>query len=107
MEQDNRYGDRSSFCTLLFTNLWLGQHRHDILMKFYSLMKEHENDLARMIVSPSTFIVEARSHSRLQTLENGKTLAEAKVGTKGCWEIILHEMVIIRAKTHTVPRSLR
>lgn len=27
-------------------------------MKFYSLMKEHENDLARIIVSPNTFIVE-------------------------------------------------
>jgi hypothetical protein len=28
-------------------------------MKFYSLMKEHENDLARIIVSPNTFIVES------------------------------------------------
>ncbi|KAH9999912.1 succinic semialdehyde dehydrogenase [Russula vinacea] len=37
------------------------KHRHDILMKFYALMKEHENDLARII-----------------TLENGKTLADAK-----------------------------
>lgn len=48
-------------------------------MKFYSLMKEHENDLARIIVSPSTFIVEAPSQVRSQTLENGKALAEAKV----------------------------
>jgi len=37
------------------------KHRHDILMKFYSLMKEHENDLAR-----------------ITTLENGKALADAK-----------------------------
>ncbi|KAI0068661.1 succinic semialdehyde dehydrogenase [Artomyces pyxidatus] len=35
--------------------------RHDILMKFYALMKEHEEDLSRII-----------------TLENGKTLTEAK-----------------------------
>ncbi|KAK1229267.1 hypothetical protein PQX77_007689 [Marasmius sp. AFHP31] len=37
------------------------KERHDILMKFYALMKEHEDDLARLI-----------------TLENGKTLTEAK-----------------------------
>ncbi|KAI0268223.1 succinic semialdehyde dehydrogenase [Gloeopeniophorella convolvens] len=37
------------------------KQRHDIMMKFYSLMKEHEDDLSRII-----------------TLENGKTLAEAK-----------------------------
>ncbi|KAI0304050.1 succinic semialdehyde dehydrogenase [Russula brevipes] len=37
------------------------KQRHDILVKFYNLMKEHEDDLARII-----------------TLENGKTLAEAK-----------------------------
>jgi succinate-semialdehyde dehydrogenase/glutarate-semialdehyde dehydrogenase len=40
-----------------YPNLWLRQHRHDILMKFFSLMKEHENDLARIIVSPNTFII--------------------------------------------------
>jgi hypothetical protein len=97
------------FWTLLFANLWLVQHRHDILMKFYSLMKEHENDLARIIVSPNTntFILETRLHSRSQTLENGKALAEAKVGTNGCSEITLHAMAIIRAKIHTVPLSLR
>jgi hypothetical protein len=76
-------------------------------MKFYGLMKEHENDLARIIVSPNTFIVGARSHSRSQTLENGKALAEAKVGTNGCSEITFHVMAIIRAKIHTVPPSLR
>ncbi|KAG2155128.1 Aldehyde/histidinol dehydrogenase [Suillus bovinus] len=37
------------------------RHRHDILMKFYNLMREHNDDLARII-----------------TLENGKTLMEAK-----------------------------
>lgn len=37
------------------------KQRHDILVKFYNLMREHEDDLARII-----------------TLENGKTLAEAK-----------------------------
>ncbi|VDC06155.1 unnamed protein product [Peniophora sp. CBMAI 1063] len=37
------------------------KHRHDLMVKFYNLMKEHEEDLAR-----------------LMTLENGKTLAEAK-----------------------------
>ncbi|KAI9513361.1 succinic semialdehyde dehydrogenase [Russula earlei] len=51
------------------------KQRHDILMKFYNLMKKHEDDLARII-----------------TLENGKTLAEAKVGLNG-------------VKMHTVPPS--
>ncbi|TDL29627.1 succinate-semialdehyde dehydrogenase [Rickenella mellea] len=37
------------------------KHRHDILMKFYALMQEHHEDLSRII-----------------TLENGKTLTEAK-----------------------------
>ncbi|KIJ69891.1 hypothetical protein HYDPIDRAFT_104549 [Hydnomerulius pinastri MD-312] len=37
------------------------KHRHDILMKFYGLMQEHHDDLGRII-----------------TLENGKTLTEAK-----------------------------
>lgn len=37
------------------------KHRHDILMKLFSLMQQHQDDLARII-----------------TLENGKPLAEAK-----------------------------
>ncbi|KIK98211.1 hypothetical protein PAXRUDRAFT_824122 [Paxillus rubicundulus Ve08.2h10] len=37
------------------------KHRHDILMKFFGLLQEHHDDLARII-----------------TLENGKTLTEAK-----------------------------
>lgn len=37
------------------------KQRHDLLLKFFALMKEHEDDLARII-----------------TLENGKPLAEAK-----------------------------
>jgi len=37
------------------------KHRHDILMKLFMLMQQHQDDLARII-----------------TLENGKTLAEAK-----------------------------
>ncbi|KAF8550498.1 succinate semialdehyde dehydrogenase [Imleria badia] len=37
------------------------KHRHDILIKFFGLMQEHHDDLARII-----------------TLENGKTLTEAK-----------------------------
>ncbi|KAI0638700.1 succinate-semialdehyde dehydrogenase, partial [Trametes polyzona] len=37
------------------------KQRHDILKKFYALMQEHQDDLARLI-----------------TLENGKPLAEAK-----------------------------
>ncbi|KNZ76421.1 Succinate-semialdehyde dehydrogenase [NADP+], partial [Termitomyces sp. J132] len=37
------------------------KHRHDILMKFYMLMKEHHDDLSRLI-----------------TLENGKPLADGK-----------------------------
>ncbi|KAG6846125.1 hypothetical protein H0H93_015872, partial [Arthromyces matolae] len=28
------------------------KHRHDVLMKFYALMKEHHDDLGRLIVSP-------------------------------------------------------
>ena len=44
-------------------------------------MKEHEDDLARIIVGLFLFI--AQIHSLMpcaQTLENGKTLVEAKVG---------------------------
>ncbi|PCH40930.1 succinate-semialdehyde dehydrogenase I [Wolfiporia cocos MD-104 SS10] len=37
------------------------KHRHDILKKFYALMQEHQDDLARII-----------------TLENGKPIIEAK-----------------------------
>ncbi|KAJ7042760.1 succinic semialdehyde dehydrogenase [Mycena alexandri] len=37
------------------------KHRHDILMKLFALMKEHQDDLGRLI-----------------TLENGKTLTEGK-----------------------------
>lgn len=37
------------------------KHRHDILMRFYALMKEHHDDLGRLI-----------------TLENGKPLSEGK-----------------------------
>ncbi|OBZ70332.1 Glutarate-semialdehyde dehydrogenase DavD [Grifola frondosa] len=37
------------------------KQRHDILLKFYALVQEHQEDLARII-----------------TLENGKPLAEAK-----------------------------
>ena len=36
---------------------WVGQQRHDILIKFYNLMREHEDDLARIIVSPCLFIL--------------------------------------------------
>ncbi len=78
-------------------------------MKFYGLMKSHEDDLARIIVSPYISVVEAchNLHSRSQTLENGKALAEAKVGTNRCSEFILHVMAIIRAKMHTALPSLR
>jgi len=38
-----------------------GKERHDLLMKFFKLMQEHSEDLARLL-----------------TLENGKTLTEAK-----------------------------
>ncbi|CCL98253.1 uncharacterized protein FIBRA_00247 [Fibroporia radiculosa] len=37
------------------------KHRHDILMKFYALMQENQDDLARLV-----------------TLENGKPIAEAR-----------------------------
>jgi len=58
-------------------------------MKFYNMMKEHEDDLSRIIVSHCMFMVGLRSHSGTQTLENGKTLAEAKVGPNRCSELIL------------------
>ena len=44
-------------------------------------MKEHEDDLARIIVGLFLFIAQIHSlMSCAQTLENGKTLVEAKVG---------------------------
>ena len=42
---------------------WVGQQRHDVLMKFYNLMREHEDDLARIIVSPCLFVLKACSHA--------------------------------------------
>lgn len=36
------------------------QQRHDILMKFYGLMQEHQDDLARLIVRPSPASVPLR-----------------------------------------------
>jgi hypothetical protein len=79
-------------------------------MKFHGLMKEHENDLARIIVSPCIFIVYSSSkyvYILEQTLENGKTLAEAKVGTNRRPEVTFHTITIIRANMHTVPPSSR
>jgi acyl-CoA reductase-like NAD-dependent aldehyde dehydrogenase len=83
-----------------------GQQRHDILMKFYNLMRGHEDDLARIIVSPC-ILLSKLVHTPWQTLENGKTLAEAKVGTSGCSGTILHVIATIRAKMLIVPPSSR
>ena len=38
-------------------------------MKFYNLMKEHENDLARIIVGLCVFIIEACLHSGIDPRE--------------------------------------
>jgi succinate-semialdehyde dehydrogenase/glutarate-semialdehyde dehydrogenase len=32
------------------------QHRHDILMKLFALMQEHQDDLSRLIVRPCHFL---------------------------------------------------
>lgn len=76
-------------------------------MKFYNLMREHEDDLARIIVGPNIFVANACLYTAGQTLENGKTLAEAKVGTSGSPRITRHVTATIRAKILIVPPSSR
>ncbi|PAV20788.1 succinate-semialdehyde dehydrogenase [Pyrrhoderma noxium] len=51
----------SAYSTFQTWKKTTAKQRHDLLMKFYSLMLEHSEDLAKIL-----------------TLENGKTLAEAK-----------------------------
>jgi hypothetical protein len=46
-------------------------------------------------------------HATGQTLENGKTLAEAKVGISGSSKITLHMMTTIRARMFIVLPSSR
>ncbi|KAI3619472.1 succinate-semialdehyde dehydrogenase [Moniliophthora roreri] len=53
------------------------KERHDILLKFFALMKEHDDDLARIIVR-SFLLLSSTTLTAAQTLENGKPLAEAK-----------------------------
>jgi acyl-CoA reductase-like NAD-dependent aldehyde dehydrogenase len=48
---------------------WGRQQRHDILMKFYNLMKEHEDDLARIIVGPCIFVINACLYPRTDPRE--------------------------------------
>ena len=49
-------------------------------MKWFALMREHTDDLARLIVSCSCLQASSiRVLNEDQTLENGKTFAEAKV----------------------------
>jgi succinate-semialdehyde dehydrogenase/glutarate-semialdehyde dehydrogenase len=61
------------------------KERHDILMRFYALLHENAEDLARIIVRAThTPRGTTRAHTTvLKTLENGKALAEAKV-IKAC-----------------------
>ncbi|KAG5654222.1 hypothetical protein H0H81_005909 [Sphagnurus paluster] len=63
------------------------KYRHDILLKFHALMQEHNDDLARII-----------------TLENGKTLAEAKVFRLKNAEDTHHDCNF-REKMHIARRS--
>ena len=111
MEQDNSQGDEPPFYAVLVPNLGLGQHRHDILMKFYNLMKEHENDLARIIVSPCVSIVEACNGCMFTFWDTDPREWQDTGRCKGEYQqtlsVILHTMVIIRAKMHTVPPSSR
>jgi hypothetical protein len=49
-------------------------------MKLYALMQENTEDLARIIVCIAQTLMFYIDHNRQpQTLENGKTLTEAKV----------------------------
>ncbi|KAG6378997.1 succinate-semialdehyde dehydrogenase [Boletus reticuloceps] len=67
------------------------KYRHDILIKFFRLMQEHHDDLARII-----------------TLENGKTLAEAKVRWSLCSSYLCLNRPIVCATyfTEQVPSPL-
>jgi succinate-semialdehyde dehydrogenase/glutarate-semialdehyde dehydrogenase len=57
------------------------KERHDILVRFYNLMQENAEDLARIIVSALFVTLSDILTKYSQTLENGKALAEAKVTT--------------------------
>jgi hypothetical protein len=71
-------------------------------------MKEHEDDLARIIVGLFLFITYIHVHSACtQTLENGKTLAEAKVGGNNTGKHVRFKSKILRVKMLTVPLSSR
>lgn len=51
-------------------------------MKFFALMKEHEEDLSRLIVSLlESHLWERDAKTPSQTLENGKPVKEAKVSS--------------------------
>ncbi len=56
----------------------MAQERHDLLMKLFKLMQENSEDLARLLVRVAVLLRASRS-ALPQTLENGKTLMEAKV----------------------------
>ena len=53
------------------------------MVKFFNLMKEHEQDLAR-----------------LMTLENGKTLAEAKVRRTNVSAELLESLTMVTGREH-------
>ncbi|KAF7320818.1 Succinic semialdehyde dehydrogenase [Mycena chlorophos] len=63
------------------------KHRHDILLKLFALMNDHHEDLSRLI-----------------TLENGKTLTEAKTGRKHVQRIVHRgKQTILHAVTRSLP----
>jgi hypothetical protein len=70
-------------------------------------MKEHEDDLARIIVGFFYSLHIYTDAHPVQTLENGKTLAEAKVGGDNTERHIRLRSNILRVKMLTVPLSSR
>lgn len=56
------------------------KERHDLLVKFYNLMRANDDDLARLIVRAFSLGMRVwSSYTVLQTVENGKPLAEGMV----------------------------
>ena len=52
-----RHNQNSPYCV---------QHRHDVLMKFFNLMQQHNVDLGRLIVSPNNhFLTSLGAHLSL------------------------------------------
>ena len=70
MEQDDGEGVSSCLCIVRHnqSSPYYVQHRHDVLMKFFNLMQQHNDDLGRLIVSSNNlFLTSLGAHLSLDS----------------------------------------